>query len=373
MHRPHCDLHFLKNRELNELYISVAIKSFALSMISIFIPIFLLKLNYSLTDVFIFYAILNATHALFVIPAAKISSKYGFKHSIFYSVPILIIFYLGLYTLEQFHWPIYLLAIIFGINNALYWVGYHVDFSIFSDRKERGEEIGIAKIVTSVFHVLGPIIGGLILTFIGFQSLFATVSILLLASTIPLFFSKDGHEPIPFSFKEIFKGQKIKNTLTFIGHGIESGVSSVIWPIFIFFTILNNFITLGLISSLSLLFSLFFVFIVSKFSDTHRRLVLKIGAVMNAVIWGVRFFVKTTLQVFVVDSFYGISQTLISIPFDALSYDKANKSNVVKFIMFREMMVQTGRVILFLIMTVIATLTTSFLFGGGASLLYLFF
>jgi len=373
MHRPHHYLHFLKNRELNELYISVAIKSFALSMISIFIPIFLLKLNYSLTSVLIFYAVLNATHALFVIPAAKISSKHGYKHSIFYSIPILIIFYLGLYTLGQFHWPIYLLAIIFGINNALYWVGYHVDFSIFSDRKERGEEIGIAKIVTSVFRVLGPVIGGLILTFIGFQALFVTVSILLLASVVPLFFSKDVHKPVPLSIKEIFKGQKIKNTLAFMGHGIESGVSSVIWPIFIFFTILNNFTTLGIVSSLSLLFSLIFVFIIGKFSDVHRKLVLKIGALFNTMIWGVRFFVKTTFQVFIVDSFYGISQTLISIPFDALSYDKANKSNIVKFIIFREMTIQTGRVILFLVMTMITALTTSFFFGGGASLLYLLF
>ena len=373
MHRPHHHLHFLKNRELNELYISVAIRSFALSMISIFIPIFLLKLNYSLINVLIFYAILNATHALFVIPAAKISSKYGFKHSIFFSIPILIIFYLGLYTLEQFHWPIFLLAIIFGINNALYWVGYHVDFSKFSDKKNRGKEVGMIKIVSLIFHALGPVIGGLILTFIGFKALFVSVSVLLIASAIPLFFSKDIHEPILFSIKEILKGQKIKNTLAFAGDGIESGISSVIWPIFIFFTILNNFTTLGLISSLSILFSLVFVFIVAKFSDIRRRLVLRIGAVMNAFIWSIRFFIKTIFQVFVIDSFYGVSQTLIHIPFGALNYDKANKTNIVKFIMFREMIIQTGRVILFIIMTFIATLTTSFILGSGASLLYLFF
>ena len=373
MHRPHHHLHFLKNRELNELYISVAIKSFAVSTISIFIPIFLLNLNYSLTSVLIFYAILNATHALFVIPSAKISSKYGFKHSILFSIPILIIFYLALYTLEQFSWPIYLLAVIFGISNSLFWMGYHVDFSKFSDKKNRGKEVGMTKIVSLIFHALGPVIGGLILTFIGFEALFATVSVLLIASAIPLFFSKDIHEPILFSIKEIFKGQKIKNTLAFAGHGIESGISSVIWPIFIFFTILNNFATLGSVSSLSILFSLVFVFIVAKFSDIHRRLFLKIGSIMNALIWSIRFFIKTTFQVFIIDSFYGISQTLIHIPFDALSYDKANKSNIVKFIVFREMIIQTGRVILFLVMTVIAALTTSFLFGGGASLLYLFF
>ncbi|MCH7492286.1 MFS transporter [Patescibacteria group bacterium] len=373
MHWPHYHLHFFKNRELNELYISVAIRSFALSMISVFIPIFLLKLNYSLSTVFIFYAVLFTTHVLFIIPATKISSRFGFKHSIFYSVPILIIFYFGLFTLEQFNWPIYLLAVIYGICNSLFWMGYHVDFSKFSDEKNRGKEVGVTKIVSLIFHTIGPVIGGLILTFIGFQALFATVSVLLITSVIPLFFSKDIHDSIRFSIKEIFKGQTIKNALAFAGHGIELGISSVIWPIFIFFTILNNFTTLGLVSSLSILFSLIFVFIVAKYSDIHRRLILKIGAIMNALIWGVRFFIKTTFQVFIIDSFYGVSQSLISIPFDALSYDKANKSNIVKFIIFRETIVQTGKVILFLVMTLITTLTTGFFFGGGASLLYLLF
>lgn len=94
---------------------------------------------------------------------------------------------------------------------------------------------------------------------------------------------------------------------------------------------------------------------------------------MNAIIWGVRFFVKTTFQVIIVDSFYGISQTLSIIPFETLSYDKANKSNIVKFTIFREISIHIGKVILFLVMTLISTLSISFLFGGGASLLYLFF
>ena len=76
---------------------------------------------------------------------------------------------------------------------------------------------------------------------------------------------------------------------------------------------------------------------------------------------------------FIIDSFYGISKTLINIPFDALSYDKANKSNIVKFIMFREIIIQSGRVILFLIMAIIATLIIGFFFGGAASLLYWLF
>ena len=99
-------LHFLRNRELNELYASIAIRSFALSMINIFIPIYLLNLDYSLKQVLIFFVFLTGTHAVTSIHAGKISSKFGFKHAILFSVPLLLIFYLMLYSLEILYYQI---------------------------------------------------------------------------------------------------------------------------------------------------------------------------------------------------------------------------------------------------------------------------
>lgn len=373
MHEHHNFLYFLRNRELNELYASVAIRSFATSMISIFIPIYLLKLDYSLASVFLFYAILNGVHALFVVPAAKISSKFGFKHSILFSVPLLIVFYILLHTLESYHWPLYLLAIVFGVNNSLFWIGFHTNFSKFSGFKHRGEDIGFARIFSSLSHIVGPLIGSLILAFTSFKFLFIIVTLLLFFSVIPLFFSKDIHEPINFSVKQVFSDQKPKDYFAFIGHGVETGVGAIIWPIFIFFSILNNFTTLGFVSSLSMFFSQIFVFVISKLSDIKRRLVLRVGASLNAVIWGIKTLVSTSLQVFIIDSFHGMTHTAVSIPFDALSYDKANKGSIVEFIMFREVIIQTGRVMLFVSMIFISDLITAFIFGSGASFLYLFF
>ena len=365
--------HFLRNRELDELYASVAIKNIATSMINVFIPIYLLKLNYDLSSVMIFYLFLNLFHALFVFPAAKISSRFGFKHSLSYSIPFLIIFYILLYTIETYQWPLLLIAFLFGINNALFWVGYHTDFSRFSKKKCRGEEVGLIKILVSIASVLGPLIGGFILVFTSFHFLFILVSILLLISMIPLFLSKDIHNPINFSIKQVFIDQKPKDYITFLSHGIETGVGNVIWPIFIFFFILKSYTSLGFVTTLSFLFSLIFLFIIGKFSDIRRKIVLSIGGMLNFIVWGIKLFVKTTFHIFVIDSFYGITRSIKEIPFDAISYDKANKSNIVEFITFREIIIQIGRAILFLSMLFISDLTISFFFAGGASLLYMLF
>ena len=68
---------YLFNRELSEMYVSVAIKNLALSMAGIFVPLYLfIDLNYPLNKVLIFYMV-YALVMLFTAPfAAKFISKY---------------------------------------------------------------------------------------------------------------------------------------------------------------------------------------------------------------------------------------------------------------------------------------------------------
>jgi len=373
MHYPGLHLHFLANRELNELYASIAIRHFALSMISIFIPIFLLKIGFTITQTLAFYTIITITHAFFSLPVAKIAGKYGFKHLIIFSIPLRLIFYSLLYTLEHSPLFFFILPLIIGIERSLFWTGYHVDFAKFSDQKNRARELGTAKIIISLATITGPLLGGLFITNIGFNFLLILVSLLLILSIFPLILSSDKHEKIDTSLKGIFRGQKIKDFFSFLGHGIEGAVFDTIWPIFIFFIILNNYTSLGTVHTLSLIFSLLFIIIIGKLADKNRRKILRAGALINSLIWIMKYNIKTAFQVFTIDSLQGISKKLINIPFNALGYDKANKDKVLRFIVFREFSVNLGSAILFFIMIFIANLKISFFIGVGASLLYMLF
>ena len=48
-------IHFAFNKELSEIYISSVIKSFGLAMIGVFIPAYLINLNYPLNYIFAYY------------------------------------------------------------------------------------------------------------------------------------------------------------------------------------------------------------------------------------------------------------------------------------------------------------------------------
>ena len=234
MHASHHFFRFLKNRELNELYASIAIRAFAFSLAGVFIPVYLYQLGYSFTTIFLFYGILGLVTAVFSLVSVKVFSKFGLKHCMLISIPFLIILFALLYTLETFGWNPLLLSLIYGVQAAFFWVPYHIDFTRSSDKKQRGMQVGFSKIIASIFAAMGPLAGGLILAFFGFHILFITVGIFLIGSIIPLFLTKELHQPFHFSLKEFFQGQKLKEVSAFIGHGMEMRMGWVVWPLFIF-------------------------------------------------------------------------------------------------------------------------------------------
>ncbi len=368
--------HYLKNKELNELYATVSIRTFALTMTGLFIPIFLYQLGHDFSTIFYFYAISALFNIFFLVPAAKFSSKFGLKHSILASIPPLILFFLLLFSLEIYAWPLWFLAFVLSIHLALFWFSYHTDFSKFSSKKKRGSEIGFSRGLISIAGALGPIIGGIILSFLGFKFLFGTVSILLFISSLPLFLSREVHEPIEFSLKGFFKESKLGDILTYIGHGVESRLGLVAWPLFIFVFILGeNYISLGSISSLAFFSSLLITLYASKFTDVNRKFLLKIGSIFTSVFWVIKSFLTTVLGVYIIDILYGASKTCVHIPFDAMNYDKTKKKNKAKIILQREIYIKVGAFFILIILAMFSEyITQIFRYAGPlSSLFYLFF
>jgi len=376
MHRSHHFFHFFRNRELNELYMSIAIRAFALALAGVFIPVYLYQLGYSFTTIFLFYGILGLITAFFSLVSVKVFSKVGLKHCMLISIPFLIILFALLYTLKTFRWNPLLLSLVYGIHAAFFWVPYHIDFAKFSNKKQRGKEVGFSKITASIFAALGPLVGGLILAFFGFHVLFIVVVLSLIGSIIPLFLTKEISQPFHFSVKKFFHGQKLKEIFGFVGYGAEVRLGWVVWPLFIFLFILEEeYLSLGVISSLALFSGMIFTFLAGKLSDMKKRKkILKIGAGANAIIWIIKSFIVTPLQVVIADIFYGATQATMHVPFDSISYDKARKRNIIGIILQREFYINLGAFLMFMLLIIFTnSIVEIFRYGGPLSSLMRFF
>ena len=367
-------INFPLNKELKEIYSFIAIKSLAVSMFGIFLPLYLLiDLSFSLKKVILFFMIAEVVWILFTFIAGKALTKIGAKHSILLGMFLAVLYLMFLVILKEgIITYFYLAAFFHGAASAFYWMGFHTNFVRSSDRQHRGEEASWWKIIPQSTELVGPILGGLILTFFNFESLFILVSIMLIISTLPLFLSREVFKRYHFNYRRLISKDKLKQGIALFGVGIRSRAFVLLWPIFIFL-ILGSYLSLGsLFSFVTLLGVVFFIF-AGRLSDrVDKKILMGVGSIMHAFTWFIRAPIKTALQVFSIASLDIITYALVEVPFDAMSYNRAEK-HPIEYFVFRETLIHLGALFLLIFMFFMQDFALAFILTGLANLLPLLF
>lgn len=390
----HLQIKYHLEREITELYISVAILSFAAGMILIFEPIYMLKVfNGSVSATLVYFALIAGTFGLLSPIGVKILAKIGVKHSMLFSMPFLFLYYVILFFLQESTTSILIfLAIFFKVVHfTLYWPAFHIDFARFSNKTRRGTELGARVVIVSLTSVLGPLIGGFILSRfggvmlfeffnLGWSMLFGTVLILLLISAVPLFFSAEVHEIYHDSykraFKDIFTRKFWRSSLAFAASGAEGAIAKILWPIFLFLLAIN-FSSLGVITSGALIIGVIFTAYMGRISNRlPRKRLLKFGSILTALSWIFKIFVRDPFSAFLAHSFYRLSIISAFLPFASVWYDKASEteSSRERVIVLREITLNTGEALMLFGLAVVFLFTEKIYFAFPvASILALFF
>ena len=372
-HHNHFWWRFFPHKELTQIYVSAALRSFAISLITLFVPLYLhIELGYSMQATLQFFIFYSGILALCTPLAAKFSSKFGLKHSILLSVPLYLGFILSLYLLPIWNFPLPLVAALLGSSVSFYWVGMHLVFHHASDKKHRGEEFGKRESISILATMLGPLIGGLLNKFAGFRIVFVLVSLVLLLSALFLFLSKENYINYHFTFRSLFDRNHWQYPLVFMARGMRTMANGVIWPLFIF-VILNDYLSLGFVGFLLSGLSAVLVFIMGKFSDhTSKRKIILWTTGFESVSWFLRAFVSTVGQVMGITVFGGITYGAMESPLGALEYDSAN-GTIAPYFVGREMYICLGRILLLTFILMIDNLAGGFILNGFVNLLVLLF
>ncbi len=181
----------------NDLVIADTLRQIALSMVSVFIPIYLLNIGFSLKDVFLYLLLsyLGQVIASYIV-TSKIE-RWGVKHVLIFSYLINIVLYLILSSAEPIisgthKLPfIFLIAFISAIQIAFFWTAHHFYFLAIADGKNNSSKTGILNGIPVLFGIVGPLLGGFLITISGFSLVFMISAGLLIMASIALFFSHD--------------------------------------------------------------------------------------------------------------------------------------------------------------------------------------
>ena len=227
----------MKKQEMKLIYWSVFLMGFAESMIIIFVPLYLYKLNYPIYTIIFYYILSSLAFVIFSLIGAKGVSKVGIKNGILISAIFLIGYYLLLNQVAASPIVFFILPVILSLKGIFYNYGFHLNFLLNSCAEKRGRQLSYVGIENALATALGPMVAGVIVSSFGFNILFSLGAVLLVLGALILFFSKINYKPdeidVRLSLKYFLNKKNWRNFVSFTGYAIEASINREIWPIYL--------------------------------------------------------------------------------------------------------------------------------------------
>ncbi|PIZ98587.1 MAG: hypothetical protein COX77_04090 [Candidatus Komeilibacteria bacterium CG_4_10_14_0_2_um_filter_37_10] len=384
-HITHRLLHFLPARmqpEVKELYSSTLILNFGLALIFIFEPIYLYHLGYSLQQIMFFWLLVYVAYFFFLPLGAMISEKYGYEHTIFYGTFFWVLLYLCMYLIGQYSYFFYITPIVYAFQKSVYWPAYHSNFAKYSASEEEGREISVLYILSSLNYVVGPILGGWILSQWGFNALFITVALIMMLSNVPMLLTKEVFQSEPVHYlteiKAVWRKANRHKFFGYLGFG-EELIALVVWPIFISLYV-TDFLSIGGLVAIGTLVTAVVTLIVGRLSDkTEAGKILHIGACFYFLNWLARLAIARPLGVLMTDTVSQMTKNTILVPMITMFYRESRRPEAIHQVLFLEMTLAVGKVamagimclLLFIISGALIPFYVSFVLAALFALLYL--
>lgn len=145
---------FLEKKDLNRVLSAHILRSVALSMIAVYIPVLLLENGQSLQSVILFYGLahLSGLLAVFLIIVPLIK-KYGtvrvFK--LYYPLEITFFILLNIFVATGNEKLIWVAAILTGVGNFAYWIPHNILFLRNSKKDSMGNDLSTFFCATQNF------------------------------------------------------------------------------------------------------------------------------------------------------------------------------------------------------------------------------
>lgn len=342
-------LYFFLKKESDRFFMSVAIRAFAFGMIAIYIPIYIYEYFNSLSLCFLFFAGIYGLEGILVPFGGKAMMRFGIKKTMLFSYPFFLGFYICLFFFDKFILFIPLSIILYSLGMVLFWPAYHISFTQVSEAKKIGKAVGKLNFVVALPGIFAPFIGGIIISFFGYYTLFVAVLCVLASSAVPLFLSRDVHQHYSDTYfgayKRIFKKENRYYNLAFISQGLETLINIRVWPLFLIISSVG-YLAVGSITTVSLAVSLLFTLYMGRITDrVSKTKLLAIGSILTSGAWIGKFFVIGPASAFLAQSFYRFARTSAEIPMQSLVYEKAkNKGQELdEFIIYRDMVIGISR------------------------------
>ncbi len=327
-----------------------SVDDFALGLVSVFIPIYLLDLGYSLQSVFGWFLTMFTSFTIASFFSVYLTNRIGFVYT-FYIRFIFLISHLGLLLILPSHPQIFfIIAILTGLDWAFFWIPLNVLFVRNTVNEKTGEALSKLSAYPEILGMFSPLAGAFIVLKFGFPVLFVVAMILALLAVTRLFplssertnfkFTLNRTREIYTKYSSLFKTEIVSRLAEDTG---------MIWSIFVYLQLASKF-EVGVVATIAKVVGILFILTLGKLTDEWNKYkLLKIGAVMVSFAWLLNFLIgSTTLNpwfFYIATLTMGLSLKTFLIPYRTVLWNSGRKDDA-QFIVLREIPSFIGRVIL---------------------------
>jgi MFS family permease len=343
-------------KNIHWVYFLHSVKSLAGAFVGVFIPIYFLKLGFSLGSIFVFWLVYAISLLIFDFVAAFLSKKIGFKPIIVTSMLFEFVVLYLLYILKTFATPLPILAIISGLQAAFYWLPINYLFATHSNQTEMGGDTSKFFALPKILSLPVPIISSVVIVVLGFNYLFIISGLIYLVSLYPLFHLQIKELEFTFNlsrYLELIKKYPRYFWAEFL-ENIRQEFEAIILPIVIFLTV-KNIISVGVVNTLTPIGGILFTFFVGKLTDINdKQKLMRIGAFVMILCWLGRLIFPNAITFYIIAIIVGFVEALVLIPFSSIIYTNVKKENPMEFLLFREFSVGLARVFVYTIAIILS-------------------
>ncbi len=274
------------NSDINRLAAHSTLHRLAWGGSGVFFGIFLLRQGLSPPAIFVAFSCIYALRFVARPLVGWVGPIVGLRRALILGTLLQGAQYPLLALVHGMGFPLILFCASSGVGAAFYFTCYHALFAALGDAERRGSQVGGRQILSAAAAVIGPAIGGVLLTSAGPWVTFGTAAATEAAAIIPLI--GIGEPPVERTPPQGSYVSARKGVLLFITDGWISGGSILAWTIIMFESLDKRFDAFGGTMAAAALTGAIAGWILGRFIDLgharHAVLISGAAGVANLVI-----------------------------------------------------------------------------------------
>ncbi len=342
---------------------SMTISSFGLNLVSVFVPLLLLRRGLLLWQVCAFYAAYAFCKLVLNYPATVLTNKRGVRLglTIGYGGSAGFLVAMTLYLAVHSGWLLLLLPILMAVDHAFGWSAQHLHISQNMDSAHTGRDLATINSLGQIAGVFAPFIGGFIAVWFGQAWLAGVAALCVLAAIIPVRRTVTNTEPMQKASQKVqveysFRNAPTRDVVANFAFNINAVVGNIVWPFYLA-VVLPNFHSIGLITTISAGVAFLLLFAAGHRGDSgkNHRVLLE-GTAATSLGHAGRLLAVTPLGLTFVSALYSTALSYQNIAWTSLYYRHARKGGI-NYIMSMEIACDLACVMLWSLLGVIAYFT----------------